>query len=167
MKTILKSLLAAFAIVATAAFAGAQPGNLGNAEVNGTDDSLKVWIGKDVTAYLQTMMKMRSTAKVTDIKRGSKSVDVMFAKNLTDYYFRDSSISRLQSIIGKYFPNKEIKLYVEKRPIEELASAFYAGKVYKMDKKVKKLKGNADESYKLVTPLSNPYTLQKAFRRVI
>ena len=71
-----------FAIVATAAFAGAQSGNLGNAEINGTDDSLKVWIGKDVTAYLQTMMKMRSTAKVTEIKRGSKSVDVMFAKNL-------------------------------------------------------------------------------------
>ena len=165
MKTILKSLLAAFAIVATAAFAGAQSGNLGNTEVNGTDDSLKVWIGKDVTAYLQTMMKMRSTAKVTEIKRGSKSVDVMFAKNLTDYYFRDSSISRLQSIIGKYFPNKEIKLYVEKRPIEELASAFYAGKVYKMDKKVKKLKGNADESYKLVTPLSNPYTITKGLQK--
>ncbi len=78
MKTILKSLLAAFAIVATAAFAGAQPGNLGNAEVNGTDDSLKVWIGKDVTAYLQTMMKMRSTAKVTEIKREQEPSSFLF-----------------------------------------------------------------------------------------
>lgn len=156
MKSYLKKWVAALVLFAAATMASA-------AEIS--DDSLKVLIGEQVTSYLQTMMKMRSTAKVTSIRRDAKSVKVTFANNLTDYYYRDSSLRRLNNIVGSYFPNKEVKIFVGKRPVQELASAFYAGKKYSVDKKIKRLKGTADESRKLVTPLSNPYTITKGLQK--
>lgn len=130
---------------------------------NQFQDSLKLKLAGEVSRYLKPLAAINVKIKVESIVEKRDDVAITFGNIMSDYYFRDSTISKIYSIAQSYFPGKRLSLYANGSSIEELASKFYSGEEYGMKKeKIKKrakIKLNANETYPLVKNLSVPYSI--------
>lgn len=131
-------------------------------------DSLKLKLADEVSQYLKPTASINVRIKVESIIETKNDVAITFSNLISDYYFRDSTISKLYSIARRYFPDKKLSLFANGSSIEELASKLYSESGYgiKVEKRRKgaKLKGNANETYPLVKGVSAPYSISNGLQ---
>lgn len=128
-------------------------------------------MGKEIGEYLRPLAAINNNVKVVSIKSIKDTVKIYLNDNTSDYYFRDSSVSKIYQIAQSYFPGSNIKIYANNSTINELSSNFYhkedIGEHHftyhnKSAHKVKRVRRGKDLlTNKIVTDLSTPFVITK------
>lgn len=122
--------------------------------------------GAEIAAYLKPLAAINVSVTIDSVQQNGNILDIHLSKLASDYPYRDNTVSDIYSIVKKYYPDKQIKIYANGSTIEELASKFYSSLNNSNGKKQGSKKGAKGEKAEgnLVTDLSRPYDISNGMQ---
>ncbi len=114
-----------------------------------------------VASYMKPIAEIRVRVGVDSLTLSEGVMGVHLSKSLSDYYFRDSSVNRLYSIVDWFLPSRyddySLQLHANGSKLEDLKSIFYSQKDLGS---VKRGKLSKNSEPVLVENLSRPYEIK-------
>lgn len=113
-----------------------------------------------VATYLKPNAAIAVKVTIESVLKEKNSLNIVFSKAISDYYFRGNIVSDIRAIVKHFLPQKykdyNINLYGNGSTLEELSSNFYNGYVAPVQKKKK-----GATTPVLVENISTPYKVSK------
>ncbi len=122
------------------------------------DSTAKSQLGSEIAEYLKPLAAINVKVGVDSIVQNGGVMELHLSKLASDYSFRDNTVKDIYTIVKKYLPDANVKVFANGSAIEELASSFYSSA--KPAKKGAKGKKVQKQGPVLVTDLNRPYEIQ-------
>lgn len=114
-------------------------------------------VAEKIDNYLEPLAAVRIRVTVDSVAIVGDSVKLYLNDLVSDYPFRNATVSDIYGIAGEYYPGKRLRIYANGSAIEELKSKFYdSARDGKKPAKAKKTENNL-----MVQDLSKPYEVTK------
>ena len=126
------------------------------------NDDIKQQASTEIAEYLKPLAAINVVVAIDSIVQNGSVSEIHLTKLTSDYPFRDNTVEDVYSIVKKYYPNTNFKIYANGSTLEELASKFYSTKNQATKKNAKAKKAN--KVVKLVTDLSRPYEISQGMQ---
>lgn len=119
-------------------------------------------MGQEIAEYLKPLAAINVKVGVRSVDQSGDTLKFYFNNLMSDYPFRENTVTDIYDIARKYYPNNKIQIYTNGSLIEELQSRLYRTPANNKRARVKKQEKK--QAPVLIADLSRPYDITEGLQ---